>query len=617
MDEIPVKAVPTIDLSIQEPALSSPLSSKISRLDVSKDSPAAVLSAGMAQIDVKAKKLVYSEKKLKLDILPFTIAQLCSFHSWLQEHLARDGGSAFSGFSGEHEALLICLFQESELEMTKLCLKIYDSLFPNTPEEILEKMEYVSVIQKTIKSLGERVNYGVQESGFPPSFNIWRWEAKGLDKLPQDMREMLIARRESRKQTREEISSLLDKLDPETKSSLKTSKSLKRKLIDDEEKQRVSEEKKKQKEMERKLEKEKKKLEKEQEKIEKKQKELEKKLEKDKKQGNILNFFKKTTPPPKESKDESIVLDSFDELFRPFHLKPNAVLAPCNHFKTMAAPQGEILDDIKSRGPLLAHKSSNRVKLTKVNGFTEPFYVVMKLLKFDEDIRPAYFGSFRKELKGVGFRRPFVKDTNVFDYEVDSGDEWEDEGDGESLTSSEGEEHDLSDAEVDSEAEDWLVPTGYLSEDEGMEGNEAAETKKITKKLEKSSKKLKLSQLVPTVIGPILKTEDQNETLKSFQAIFLDQLEPFDPFEVPVVEEKENKPPVDPFTPDLLTVLAKLVDDNPTSINILVDDFFTQTKASISRKKLENKINEIGFKKKLDGEALCWHLREEFECLLD
>jgi chromatin assembly factor 1 subunit A len=63
-----------------------------------------------------------------------------------------------------------------------------------------------------------------------------------------------------------------------------------------------------------------------------------------------------------------------------------------------------------------------------------------KLLQFGDNRRPAYWGTWRKQTKAVGPRRPFGKDESIFDYEIDSDDEWEEEVEpGESLTDSEGE----------------------------------------------------------------------------------------------------------------------------------------------------------------------------------
>ncbi|KAA0183380.1 hypothetical protein HAZT_HAZT002000 [Hyalella azteca] len=91
-----------------------------------------------------------------------------------------------------------------------------------------------------------------------------------------------------------------------------------------------------------------------------------------------------------------------------------------------------------------------------------------KLLKFCENRRPAYWGTWTKKPAAVGPRKPFAKEE-IFDYEYDSDDDWEEEEEnGESLSDSEGEKEDGEDEqyEVDN---DFFVPHGYLSDDEGQD----------------------------------------------------------------------------------------------------------------------------------------------------
>ena len=59
----------------------------------------------------------------------------------------------------------------------------------------------------------------------------------------------------------------------------------------------------------------------------------------------------------------------------------------------------------------------------------------MKFLQFHTDIRPAYFGTWRKKSKHVRPRCPLGQDKQLFDYENDSADEWEEEEPGESVDS--------------------------------------------------------------------------------------------------------------------------------------------------------------------------------------
>ncbi|XP_063830267.1 chromatin assembly factor 1 subunit A-like [Ostrinia nubilalis] len=87
-----------------------------------------------------------------------------------------------------------------------------------------------------------------------------------------------------------------------------------------------------------------------------------------------------------------------------------------------------------------------------------------KLLSFEENKRPPYWGTWRKKSASVKPRRPFGQDQKL-DYEVDSDEEWEEEPDGESVDGSAAgsdDEHDADEYEVDN---DVFVPHGYLSDE--------------------------------------------------------------------------------------------------------------------------------------------------------
>lgn len=98
-----------------------------------------------------------------------------------------------------------------------------------------------------------------------------------------------------------------------------------------------------------------------------------------------------------------------------------------------------------------------------------------KLLQFDRSHRPAYYGTWRRKSAVVGPRRPFKKDPDL-DYDIDSDEEWEEEDPGESLSDCEKDteednlEEEISKIEDEEESEDgFVVPDGYLSENEGVE----------------------------------------------------------------------------------------------------------------------------------------------------
>ncbi|KAH9290008.1 hypothetical protein KI387_034125 [Taxus chinensis] len=99
-----------------------------------------------------------------------------------------------------------------------------------------------------------------------------------------------------------------------------------------------------------------------------------------------------------------------------------------------------------------------------------------KLLQFDKAHRPAYYGTFSKKSDVIGPRHPLKQDPSL-DYENDSDEEWEEEDPGESLSDADEDdeeekievEKEKLKCEEDEDSEDgFLVPDGYLSENEGV-----------------------------------------------------------------------------------------------------------------------------------------------------
>ena len=97
----------------------------------------------------------------------------------------------------------------------------------------------------------------------------------------------------------------------------------------------------------------------------------------------------------------------------------------------------------------------------------------MKYLKFAEDVRPPYIGTYTKisdpSAGSKLSRNPFAKTLPAADYDYDSEAEWEDPGEGEDLNS-EGEEE-AGEEEDDDEME------GFLDDEEASEMARAAHLK--------------------------------------------------------------------------------------------------------------------------------------------
>ena len=99
----------------------------------------------------------------------------------------------------------------------------------------------------------------------------------------------------------------------------------------------------------------------------------------------------------------------------------------------------------------------------------------LKFLSFHENRRPAYFGTWSRPCHTrslQGGRCPFARESSL-DYEVESDDEWEDEPeDGEDLeddlSGDEEGKDGLGEGEEEEGGEDFVVPDGYLSDEEGL-----------------------------------------------------------------------------------------------------------------------------------------------------
>ncbi|KAK7071170.1 hypothetical protein SK128_009015 [Halocaridina rubra] len=152
-----------------------------------------------------------------------------------------------------------------------------------------------------------------------------------------------------------------------------------------------------------------------------------------------------------------------------------------------------------------------------------------KLLSFCENQRPAYWGTWSKKSTSVSARRPFAKDE-IFDYDYDSDDDWEEEEAGESLSDSEGDDKDEKEDEGDQYEvdNDFFVPHGYLSDDEGRSDQEEDNDDETSKEKEQSGRskntehlkkkqaefeeemKKKTKELKPRVIGCLWMGDENN-----------------------------------------------------------------------------------------------------------
>uniref|UniRef100_A0A182YQL1 Chromatin assembly factor 1 subunit p150 C-terminal domain-containing protein n=1 Tax=Anopheles stephensi TaxID=30069 RepID=A0A182YQL1_ANOST len=133
-----------------------------------------------------------------------------------------------------------------------------------------------------------------------------------------------------------------------------------------------------------------------------------------------------------------------------------------------------------------------------------------KFFLFVENRRPPYRGTWRKRSRYISARRPFVQDTECFDYEIDSDDEWEEEEPGESLDGSD-DEKDVDPEEEYEVDNEFFVPHGHLSDEElhaaeedGEIGDESMTQKFKLKFLQQefvAEMKKKTEKIKPRLIG--------------------------------------------------------------------------------------------------------------------
>jgi hypothetical protein len=98
----------------------------------------------------------------------------------------------------------------------------------------------------------------------------------------------------------------------------------------------------------------------------------------------------------------------------------------------------------------------------------------LKFLKFHEDFRPAYRGTWRKDAsKFVTGRRPLGKDTKYLDYDVDSEAEWEEEEDGVDAEDLGKEDDEMEeDEEPGMDSRNYNFADGWLANDDEIEAED-------------------------------------------------------------------------------------------------------------------------------------------------
>ncbi|ELU01556.1 hypothetical protein CAPTEDRAFT_224097 [Capitella teleta] len=366
--------------------------------------------------------------------------------------------------------------------------------------------------------------------------------------------------------------------------------------------------------------------------------EEEKTMKKEKERAFFKQFFKKSEKSSSKLSEEA----SQHGPFMPFEVKKDMRIAPTVRIDFN---NGDRLDKLM-REQNLGQLYLNELKLSKrrpIVGKTARTWPLdddiemidvkvgqkmsTKLLQFCENHRPAYYGTWRKISRKLSARNPFAKDETIFDYEVESDDEWEEEEPGESLSNSEGEgegDGEASDKEdEDGDDDGFFVPHGYLSEGEGA-GSEEDEV---------SPEKLKARQVAKArawememgksceVLRPVctgccwwspgeandLRSNPNLELLTRFTVQLINQTAPIVLEDVKIEKQAEDVQRkgarLREVPTDALADLIRLVHGNRYGVPKLIREFreFWQTKMNstesnehfISKRQLDVKIRSI------------------------
>ncbi|KAJ1646587.1 hypothetical protein IWQ61_010183, partial [Dispira simplex] len=304
-----------------------------------------------------------------------------------------------------------------------------------------------------------------------------------------------------------------------------------------------------------------------------------------------------------------------------------------------------------------------------------------KLLQFSENIRPAYYGTWSRYSGVINGRRYLSRDTGLLDYDVDSEAEWELDEEGEDLASDDDGELDGEDelveggdwdsrmdgrtAGLDDEDESgWLVPEGYLSDDEVMSETEDGEprgcrpsgTIRGESGMGIGPGKAVVQPLMPVIVGPLFHGKGPSGLPSSLRWInelcvrpFCTEQWPIKPCTTPSASTKTNRgtgkkctamnsqssgptqssdstrgtstasktdepttsasDPKPPGTPHRRKVswqtadrliLAKIVHDSAENLPTLIDRIQKQLPA-FSKREIEHTIKNIGHKDKRTG----------------
>ncbi|XP_060525220.1 chromatin assembly factor 1 subunit A [Cylas formicarius] len=521
---------------------------------------------------------------------------------------------------------------------TSRCLKIDECDKNNDSKQIENSILVITSDREkedadSKESRNEKSSTPLRQSLTPKQLHR-KLESEKKRQLKQEEREERLKKKEAEKnRIREEKEKQKQQKDAEKIKQLEEKQQQKQKEKEMKEEQRRKE--KEEKEQKRKEKEDLKRKEKEMERLKKQQeaeeKNKEKQKEEEKKQKTaalFVNFFKKTDTQQDDKK-----IEKANSQFMPFEVKSDMRLPPLRRkpltnedvllLDNMIETQNEkesYLHDLKSvdfkprKTPKTWPTGDQDDDVTIIEEDQDDDVTIIeedkklgeticgdappnlkfraKFLCFHENKRPPYYGTWRKTSQFVKPRRPFAEDSELFNYEEDSDDDWEEEEQGESLDVSDDEadkdiEEDKDDYEVDN---DFFVPHGHLSDDEiDDEENARLSPESMKQKLKLLKDEFeadihsKTHKLKPRSIGCIWYNRDGvnvetaiQKYLQPFAIIIKGQIEIKKRSDIFVATPERKKVKIArELAPDQISSFLEFIHGNTSKKKVLIEEYLT------------------------------------------
>ncbi|KAJ1563226.1 inositol polyphosphate 5-phosphatase [Cladochytrium tenue] len=291
-------------------------------------------------------------------------------------------------------------------------------------------------------------------------------------------------------------------------------------------------------------------------------------------------FFQKVDKPVPSTQPTEVTEDHQDR-FLPFRIRLGVTVAPASRFRS----------------------SSDPVDRTK-----------WKLLQFQENFRPAYYGTWRKQSKVLSGRKPLAMDQSLLNYDVDSDAEWEE---GEAEVKGEVEELESEDEEADPDDSDADMDDFLVKEDDEQAPPAAGSQTKTSKK--------KFVKLIPYMVGPWLATGSNQPPpveLLGYTAYADGQELPVKPFDCREAEldqsgsDKRNARPRLAFDASQTQTIVDTVVGSTLPMPKLLELLKTALPFA-SKLQLELKVKDLAVKERRRGDDKAkWYLRDNHQSSL-